>query len=84
MNGSASALNEPFVEMKGVRTLKWKYNGGNHSPQSALVILRGSFLSNRTLKWIVEMKNKRNPSFRVTASLLVRVEETVRPLIAIG
>lgn len=73
-----------FDLCKDGRSMKWKYNGVNDSIQSSLLILGGSFLSNQTYQWMVIMENKRNQFLQSTGYVLVRVEETFPPMIAIG
>ena len=65
-------------------SVSWRYAGVSQTVKSSLMILGGSFRSNRTYQWMVQMENKRNNSLQGTGYLLVRLEDTFPQLIAVG
>lgn len=54
------------------------------SPNSSLTILSGSLQFNRTYEFMIKMTNYQNPSIHFSSLLLVTIEQTNPPLIAIG
>ena len=62
----------------------WYYNGSSISPQSSLIIVAGSLLSNRTYRFRVTMINLYNSSIKVVGTLLVNVVEINSYFIAVG
>jgi hypothetical protein len=56
----------------------------SQSSNSALLIRGGSFQSNRTYQLMVEMQNKQNNTLKFIGYVLVRVQDTSSPIIAIG
>ena len=59
-----------------------RYVGVNQSIQSAVIIPENSLQINRTYQFMVQLQNKFNGSFQETGYVLVRVQDTSRPLIA--
>ena len=72
-----------LISTKGNQT-SWKYTGVSLSSKSALTILADSLQPNRTYQWMVYMENHQNSSLQATGYVLVRVENTLPKMIAIG
>jgi hypothetical protein len=56
----------------------------DNSINSSLTILSGSFQSNRTYEFMVQMVNRRNSSLQATGYVLVNVVDTRPQMILIG
>ena len=74
-------LTLPDWEVNGSSFVSCQYKGVQQSFKSSLIILGGSFLSNRTYQFMAQLTNKRDSSRQGTGFLLLRVEETFSPLI---
>ncbi|UJR08983.1 hypothetical protein I4U23_013233 [Adineta vaga] len=61
-----------------------EYHGSILSPKSSLIILAGSFSSNETYQIMVHMTHRQNSSLTATGYVIVHVEETHSPLIAVA
>jgi len=61
----------------------WQY-GSNVSPKSSVTILAGSLASNQTYQFVVDMVNRQNSSIQATGYVLVKVQDKIAPMIAIG
>jgi hypothetical protein len=61
-----------------------KYIGVGLLSKSSVLILAGSLQSNRTYQFMVYMENRQNSLVQATGYVLVQVEETFSPLIAVG
>ncbi len=63
---------------------KWEYNGVKLSPESSITILAGSLQLNKKYQFLVQMGNRRNVTLQATGYVLVQIEDSNRPMIAIG
>jgi hypothetical protein len=63
--------------------ITWRY-GLNDPPYSSVIIVAGSLTSNRTYQFQVDMINRHNSILRATGYLLVQVESTHLPMIAMA
>ena len=77
-----SFLSSTTISFSDNRTA-WQY-GSTGSLKSSATILAGSLVPNQTYEFVVRMVNKQNPIVQGTGTVLVRVQETISPMIAIG
>ena len=56
----------------------------SNSIRSSLTILGKSLQSNRTYQFLVQITNRRDSSRQAIGSVLVKVQDTSSPMIAIG
>jgi hypothetical protein len=54
------------------------------SPESSITILAGSLQLNKKYQFLVQMGNRRNVTLQATGYVLVQIEDSNRPMIAIG
>jgi hypothetical protein len=62
----------------------WKYNDEKFPKESSITILAGSLQLDRTYQFMVHMQNRRNSSVIATGSVLVKTEDSDRPMIVVG
>ncbi len=62
----------------------WIYNDERFPKESSMTILSGSLRLGQTYQFMVHMQNRRNSSVVATGYVLVKTEDSDRPMIIIG
>ena len=73
-----------FIVLCSGNNGEWNSTGVKLAPESSVTILAGSLQLNQKYQFLVQMSNRRNASLQATGYVLVQIEDSNRPMIAIG
>ena len=62
----------------------FQYTGIPLSLESSLTIYAGLLQLNKKYQFLVQMSNRRNASLHATGYVIVQIEDSSRPMVAIG